>query len=179
MNVEAGLLILLGSARSDGDTASAIAKLTAALAVETELIDLAKLRLLPFDYGRPAQADDFDQVVDRILDHRALLIATPVYWYAMSGHMKTFFDRLSDLLSGRDPLRRGPRLAGRHLWLLAVGTDPELPDGFEVPFAATAGYLGLKWQGACYCHRGKDASSELEHSRISRFAGEIGRTLAG
>jgi putative NADPH-quinone reductase len=135
------------------------------------------LRILPFDYGAPRQDEDFDAAVERILAHRNLLVATPVYWYAMSGVLKTFLDRLSDLLSGRDPSRRGRALAGRRLWLLAAGTDPELPHGFEVPFASFARYLGLDWRGHHYVHTGRDAAASEQAERLDGFAGELRAAL--
>jgi NAD(P)H-dependent FMN reductase len=93
-------------------------------------------------------------VVERMIAHRALLFATPVYWYAMSGRLKTLFDRFTDLLSDRDPAGRGRRLAGRSVWVLAVGADPALPAGFETPFRSTAAWLGMEWGGSFYVERG-------------------------
>lgn len=164
------LLILLASARSDGATGRAVARLRASLRREHELIDLSGRTIRPFDYERPAQADDFDAVVARMLAHDALLFATPVYWYAMSGLLKTLFDRFTDLLSGRDSSRRGRRLAGREAWLLAVGADPDLPDGFETPFRCTADYLGMSWRGGVYV---SGDSGEAE-GRLEELARRLG-----
>jgi putative NADPH-quinone reductase len=162
-----GTLILLGSARSNGDTARAAEALAAQLGPEpATLLDLGARSILPFDYGNPAPADDFGTVADLMLAHRAIVFATPVYWYAMSGVIKTFFDRFSDLLSGRDPERRGRGLAGREVWLLVVGTDPALPAGFELPFARTAEYLAMDWSGAFYVRSGK----ATETNQIARLA---------
>ena len=163
-----GLLIVMASARSDGATARAVARLSALLEREHETIDLSALTIRPFDYAQPRQADDFDALVARMLAHRALLLATPVYWYAMSGHLKTLFDRFSDLLSGRDPARRGRQLAGRELWMLAVGTDPELPRGFETPFRATAAYLDMIWQGGLYL-----PEAEADAPQLRNFAARL------
>ncbi len=152
----ASILILLGSARSDGDTAEAAQQLRDHLAPgPATLVDLGSKTILPFDYKAERRHDDLDEVADLMIAHRSLVFATPVYWYAMSGVMKTFFDRFSDLLSGRDPLRRGRALAGRDVWLLAAGTDPALPERFEVPFARTAHYLGMNWRGGFYVRTGK------------------------
>ena len=110
-----------------------------------------------------------------MLSHRAILLATPVYWYAMSGLMKTLFDRFSDLLAGRDPQARARRLVGRDLWLLAVGTDLEMPVGFEVPFARSADYLKLRWRGAGYVPA--RAAPGERHARLARLASRIAATL--
>ena len=84
--------------------------------------------------------------------------------------MKTLFDRFTDLLSDRDPSCRGRALAGRDIWLLAVGTDAEMPAGFEVPFARTAAYLNLRWGGDCYLSI-PDADAAAE--RLRGFAARI------
>ena len=71
------VLILQGSARAQGHTASAVMRLRELLGGETELLDLSLLDLRPFDYDRPAQADEFDQVVERMLAHDVVIFATP------------------------------------------------------------------------------------------------------
>jgi multimeric flavodoxin WrbA len=160
----------MGSARRDGDTAAAALALSSKLAPAATLVDLPSLSIDPFDYANPTPDDDFDGVAALMLRHRVLVFATPVYWYAMSGPMKTLFDRLSDLLSPRDPARRGRALAGKDVWLLAVGTDPALPEGFERPFEMTAGYLGMSWRGGFYVRSGKTP----DRRAISELATALG-----
>lgn len=138
MSADGAALVLLGSARSDGHTAAACTRFAQALLPsEIERVDLVTLNLAPFRYAH-ASDDDVSFVISGMLAHHTIVFATFVYWYAMSGLMKTLFDRLSDILSDRDPARRGRRLAGRDVWLLATGTDASMPAGFEVPFARTA-----------------------------------------
>ena len=164
------LLIVQASARSDGATDGAVSQLVAQLARGHELVDLSAVPIRPFDYLRPAQQDGFDGVVEQMLGHPATLFATPVYWYAMSGRLKTLFDRFSDLLSDRDPARRGRGLAGRDMWMIAFGADPELPAGFEVPFRETAAYLGMEWRGAAYVCT---AAAGKEDETLTRFAARL------
>lgn len=157
------LLIVQGAARGDGRTAALNAALTERLRpAVVETVDLADMNLHPFDYRSAHQRDAFDQIVTHFLATRHLLFATPVYWYAMSGVMKTLFDRLTDLLSHRDSARRGRQLEGRHIWLIASGTDPDLPEGFEVPFRSTADYFRMTWEGACYVQMPNDAMKGLD-----------------
>lgn len=61
-----------------------------------------------------------------------IIFATPVYWYSMSGLMKTFFDRLTDLVTIQKSV--GRKLKGKETFLFAVGTDDLLPAGFTIPF---------------------------------------------
>ena len=44
-----------------------------------------------------------------IQKYDTIIFATPVYWYSMSGTLKTFFDRLSDLLHYKKELGRQMR----------------------------------------------------------------------
>lgn len=164
------MLILSGSARPHGDTGRAVALLREKLPPEPEVIDLAAAGIRPFDYALPRQRDGLDAVAARMLAHDEIVFATPVYWYAMSGATKTLLDRFSDLLGDRDPERRGRRLAGRGVWLLAVGTDPDMPGGFDVPFARTADYLGMHWRGGVYLSTGRPAAWE---EALRRFAERI------
>ena len=145
------MLVISGSARGDGNTALTVAHLRRALALaDDQVVDLQSCRLDPFRYQPPPPADEFQPIVDRLLAHQHIVFATPVYWYAMSSLMKTFFDRLTDLLLDPAGRRIGRALAGRDMWLVATGTDPELPDGFAVPFARTAKYFDMRWRQAFY-----------------------------
>ena len=151
------MLVISGSARGDGNTSRTVEHLRRALGLRDEqVVDLQARRLEPFRYDPPPAADDFQAIVDRVLAHQHIVFATPVYWYAMSGLMKTFFDRLTDLLLTPDGRRTGRALAGRDVWVIATGTDPDLPDGFEIPFARTAEYFGMHWREAFYVQVPKD-----------------------
>ena len=155
VGAERPILILLGSARSDGETASAVNMLVQRLSPgDCEVIDLQSKNIQPFGYLDPAPQDDFAGVIAAMLKHRSLVFSTPVYWYSMSGVLKTFLDRFTDILSGRDPAQRGRQLAGRQVWLLATGSDPDLPNGFEVPFQRTSDYFQMSWRGSCYLRSG-------------------------
>ncbi len=81
-------------------------------------------------------------------EHETIVFATPVYWYAMSGTMKIFFDRLTELTTKEKHL--GHALAGKRTFLIASGTDPELPAGFEVPFRRTSSYFEMEFIKAFY-----------------------------
>lgn len=103
------MLILIASARANGNTAAAVERLRFRFdPSEATLIDLTASQLRPFSYGGTERDDGFRAVVDQMIGHRHMVFATPVYWYAMSGPMKMFFDRLSDLLKDSES-----RLIGR------------------------------------------------------------------
>ena len=45
------------------------------------------------DYTKCAQNDDMKEILEKIMNTDVILMATPVYFYAMCGQMKTFIDR--------------------------------------------------------------------------------------
>jgi len=166
-------LVLIGSARSDGHTALAARRLCRALG-GTRAIDLAARTIEPFRYDRTDDRDDFRSIVGAMLAHPTIVLATPVYWYAMSGVMKRFFDRLTDLLMDADARSIGRALAVRDLWVLATGTDPALPPGFDEPFARTAGYFGMTWRGSAYVQfTDGELGAHADLSVVERFADQL------
>lgn len=43
--------------------------------------------------GKCWQQDDLNEIIERIKDANALVFATPIYFYSISGQLKVFFDR--------------------------------------------------------------------------------------
>lgn len=105
-------MIIAGSARSDGNTALIARQLKNLLGDRAALVDLNGRRIEPFRYGASLERDDFAAIARAMATARETIFVTPVYWYAMSGVMKTFFDRFTDLLrkpeAGRSRAARCP-----------------------------------------------------------------------
>lgn len=142
--------VILGAARQAGETRRAVD-----IAFPNGLIDLTILsehHIGGYDYAHSNVDDAFLAIVDGMLTAKTIVFATPVYWYAMSAPMKIFFDRLTDLLETSK--EKGRRMAGKHIWLIASGTDIALPEGFEVPFSRTAQYFDSNYRGAGYLYTG-------------------------
>lgn len=100
--------IVLGSARSDGNTAKIVNQLAGAL--NAAVLNLSSKNILPYCYQEVPQNDDFIELAKELCEQSIIVFATPVYWYAMSAPMKNFFDRLTDLITVRKDLGRA--LAG-------------------------------------------------------------------
>lgn len=174
----ARVAIIAASARRDGNTRRMVDAFAGQCGDLAQEIDLARLRIDPFDYDRLEERDDFLPVVKAMTRSDHIVFATPVYWYAMSGGMKTFFDRLTDLLLAPANRQLGRALAGRKAWLLATGTEEHLPPGFTEPFARTAAYFAMEWRDAAYCR--SEGDSPLAGDALApavelagRIAGEI------
>jgi NADPH-dependent FMN reductase len=140
--MSAGIAIL-GSARKNGNTSKVLEAVIGS--AEVAVVDLFDHTIEHYDYRRPHVDGDFLSIAEAIIESPRIILATPVYWYSMSGRMKVFFDRLTDLTSVRKDL--GRRLAGRSVSLVTSSTEPELPPGFEVPFQASCEYLDMHYRG--------------------------------
>jgi len=105
------------------------------------------------------------------LQHRVVVFATPVYWYAMSGILKTFFDRLTDLVTVQK--YSGRKLEGKSVFVLTVGSDEKLPDGFEIPFELTSQYFDMDYKGCIYHSTQKSISQNEIEDIINLFKNKI------
>jgi multimeric flavodoxin WrbA len=140
-------LVILGSNRKNSLTESITRK--ALLQTEFDMIDLLDHKIAHYNYDGHYPADDeFEAIISKALPYDNIIFATPVYWYSMSGVMKVFFDRLTDLITIKKDL--GHELKGKSASMIAVGAEPTIPDGFEVPFKHTAAYLGILYKGCTY-----------------------------
>ncbi len=150
---------ILGSARSDGNTASVLGAVLGDSGVD--VIDLSQQKISHYEYLSEEAADDFMAVARRLVESPIIVMATPVYWYAMSGRMKVFFDRLTDLTSQHKEIGRS--LAGKTMFLVTSSTEETLPLGFEEPFRASSEYLDMKFGGAFHgwCPNGAPPTAEV------------------
>lgn len=163
-------LVILGSARKQGETTAFLHKVFASC--DYKLIDLLDFQIAAFDYSQNYPVTDtFLKVVDQLLLHNVIVFATPVYWYAMSGLMKTFFDRFTDLVTTKKHLGRG--LKGKSTLLIAVGADEELPYGFEAPFKLTSEYLDMIYQGCIYYSTKFPKNEDVLQEAIKSFEDKI------
>lgn len=140
-------VILLASARKNSDTEKYLDVIFNG--IEHIRIDLLDYVISPYSYSNDYPSNDkFLEVTEQVFAFDKIIFATPVYWYCMSGLMKNFFDRFTDLVTVQKPL--GRKLAGKSTGLFAVGAEAELPVGFETPFRSTSEYLDMNYCGGLY-----------------------------
>lgn len=163
-------IIIVGSSRSLGETRKAVD-----LVIDNSdipIIDLKTLDISVYDYEHHNKNDDFLLLMERIVDHDLIVLATPVYWYTMSATMKIFLDRITDLLEIKKDL--GRKLRGKKLFVIASLGTVLLPRGFEDAFQQTSEYLGMEYKGCSFIHNGnsdfdKDNEIEIEKARNILF----------
>ena len=117
-------LVILGSARQDGDTARAVA--LAFPQGSADIVPLPAFHVGGYDYAHGNSEDGFPAIAEAMRKADHIVFATPVYWYAMSAPLKIFFDRLTDMTQNLKSL--GKRLAGKPVWMIATGEEDVLPD---------------------------------------------------
>ncbi|GEO66926.1 flavodoxin family protein [Levilactobacillus spicheri] len=114
-------LFINGSSRTAGNTVALGERLLTDIPHQTiHLID----QHLNFDCdyrdtGHPQAdpSDDYQQLMARFATADDIVLGTPVYWYNMTGQLKTFVDRWFDSFTTGFPF------AGKRLYLVVVGAD--------------------------------------------------------
>lgn len=163
-------VIILGSSRSDGNTY----KISSYLKEKTgfALIDLNTKNIGKFDYDNKNKDDDFVPLIKDIVNSYDIIIfATPVYWYAMSGTLKIFFDRISDCLKFEK--ETGRKLRGKSMGMISCSSGTEIHEGFKMPFVESARYLGMNYLGDVHTWFENDEIPEEVAIRLNDFAENI------
>lgn len=154
-------VIILGSARSNGDTAKVVSQFIEVSQFNS--IDLLDYEISQYDYDHNNRDDAFIPLMREIISkYDNLIFATPVYWYTMSGVMKMFLDRFSDLLTIEKDLGRS--LRGKGFGVLSCCINSSRPRAFIDAFEQTASYLGMDYLGDIHV----DSFNQL--SAIKRFS---------
>lgn len=137
-------LIIVGSSRNQGNTIRISKQISEKL--NFDIINLNDYQFSYYDYESKNKDDGFLPLMKNIIEkYDALIFSTPVYWYSMSGVMKVFFDRFSDLI--RIEKEWGRKLRGKKMFVISNTHEDELEYDFYLPFRLSAKYLGMYYLG--------------------------------
>ncbi|MFK5958260.1 MAG: NAD(P)H-dependent oxidoreductase [Lutibacter sp.] len=154
-------VIILGSSRSKGNTANVVSAISEKYNID--IIDLNNYNITYYDYESKNLGDDFLPLIKSIINkYDTLIFATPVYWYNMSGIMKVFFDRFSDLI--RVEKETGRKLRGKNMFVISNSHNDEIAKSFYIPFQKSADYLGMNYTGEI--HFNADKINELKNIEL-------------
>lgn len=156
-------IIIVGSSRKKGNTT----KIVDAIAKQynVEVVNLSDYEFSYYDYESKNINDDFFSLIKEIIEkYDTLIFATPVYWYTMSGIMKVFFDRFSDLL--RIEKETGRKLRGKNMAVLSNSHDSEIEDTFYLPFTKSADYLGMNYLGNVHFNADKEEETSIKEIKF-------------
>ena len=137
-------VIILGSSRNNGNTTRIVNEI--AQKFHMDVVNLSDYKISYYDYESKNSEDDFLPLMKGIIEkYDTLVFATPIYWYSMSGIMKVFFDRFSDLI--RIEKETGRKLRGKKVAVISNSHDTEIDYDFYIPFRKSAAYLGMEYLG--------------------------------
>lgn len=152
-------VIISGSSRKNGDTNSLVHKLVNR--TNWNHIDLNDYNIGYYKYDNDYIDDDYIELMKKIInDYDTFIFITPVYWYSMSGIMKVFFDRITDLLTVEKEL--GRKLKGIKMAVVSCSYGNNLGDAFWLPFSQTANYLGMNYLGDLHTIVGNKIEEDLD-----------------
>jgi len=167
-------IALFGSSRRHGNTGQLIDHIAEGL--DLEIVDLAQLRIAPYDYEHRNRGDDFEPLMTRVLDFDHILIASPVYWYSVSPPVKIFLDRITDYLDLPDLLDQGRRLRGKTGHIVCTSIFDNAPASFLGALTATYAYLGMHMGGVAHANCSDGYSRMAHESVVTEFSRNISAT---
>lgn len=147
------IAIIHGSSRENGNTDYLTSK---AIGKESGThIFLRDHQIQPIVDERHAEAgfqevtDDHKQLIDLILIHDVLVFSTPIYWYSMSGPMKIFIDRTSQIMRDPDYTHFKQGMKGKKVYVIAVGGDHPHVKGLPLiqQFQYICQYYSMSFEG--------------------------------
>ena len=142
--MESKKVIIVGSSRNNGNTSKIVEAIAGQFQID--VINLNDYQFSYYDYESRNRDDDFLPLIKSIIEkYDTLIFATPIYWYSMSGIMKVFFDRFSDLI--RIEKDTGRKLRGKKFAVISNSHDNQIDLDFYIPFKKTADYLGMEYLG--------------------------------
>ncbi len=150
------IAVVQGSARSKGDTFTILQAFKAY--IDFDVFDLKKYNIGYYDYNHQ-QNDDFLSLMKALVKYDLIILATPVYWYSMSGRMKVFLDRITDCL--KIEKETGRQLRGKGMAVISCSNSNDLQPDFDKPLSLSAEYLGMNYQGHIHCWIESKISDEV------------------
>ena len=160
-------VIIQGSARSNGDTGKIVNYLATTNGID--VIDLNTKTIGHYDYNYANADDDFIGLFTEIItNYDTIIFATPVYWYSMSGIMKVFFDRISDIIRIHKDL--GRQIRRKNMVMISTSNSNDLVEGFNMPFVQSANYLGMTYLGDIHAWGEDDRIPEDVKTKIDNFS---------
>lgn len=156
-------VFLVGSSRKSGHSGLIASSLQEELG--GDIIHLCDFNIGYFDYQNGNREDDFLQLVTTLCKYESWVLVTPVYWYSMSAQMKTFLDRLSDLLKWEKQI--GKAIQSSSWYAISCGSDDDEVPGYFEPFRRSAEYLDIEYLGNT--HVWKDNRLEIDKKVSDRI----------
>jgi len=183
------VLGIMGSPRIKGNTDLLLdeaLKGAQSLGAETEKIIVDKLKIAPCrEYygclrdGNCVIRDDMDNIYPKLLAADAIIIASPIFFYGLTGQLKALIDRCQALWARKYVLKQDVPNQNRRGAFIAVGatTGQQLFDGSILTVKYLFKSIGVEYADECLV-RGVDKKGEIkEHPTALMNAFELGKRL--
>lgn len=128
--------------------------------------------------GICAIKDDMLEIHQKILEADAIIHSVPVYFWAMTAHMKSYLDRWCAFFDGEWNWHKAyhPRMKGKKIGLITVCGDPDvsIADPIVYSFKNTCNFSGLKWLGVVQASAA-EKGEVAENEKAKKEAYELGK----
>ena len=189
----AKILALYGSPRRRGNTSLLLQKAVQGAREAGDEVDeviLRNLKMSPCleiyeckETGRCVIQDDFQRLYDQILSCDGMMLASPIFFYAVSAHTKILMDRCQSLWVKRNWLEKGSREKRepkRKALFISVGATKgkKLFDGVLLSVRYFLDAIDMElWQALLY--RGLDFEGDiLKHPEYLEEAYQVGKRFS-
>lgn len=187
------IIAIYGSPRRDGNSAVLLQQAVAgarAEGVHVEEVFLRDFKISPcleiyqcIKTGECAIRDDFPKILAKLEASKGIMLASPIFFYTVSAHTKTFMDRCQSLWVRKywiDKQEFGKTVETRKGLFISVGatSGKKLFDGALLTVKYFFDVLDAGLWRTVLC-RGVDRKGEIDkHEAYQREAFEAGRDLA-
>lgn len=122
--------------------------------------------------GKCVLQDDVAAIMVKVKEAETIVFATPIYYYEMSGQMKTLLDRLNPLYSGDYKFR--------NIYMIATSAEAE-ESAFEKAYNGLQGWVDCfekaSLKGIIAGGGINDTNDAANHADVMKKAYELGRAL--
>ena len=121
--------------------------------------------------GKCVLSDDINEILPLVQNADVIVFATPVYYYSMSGQLKTFLDRLNPLYGQNNKFKE--------IYLLATAADND-KRAMDGTIHGIQGWIdcfpGVKQKGVIY-GTGADAIGTIRKTAACQEAYQLGKSI--
>jgi multimeric flavodoxin WrbA len=121
------------------------------------------------------------EIHKKILDADAIIHSVPVYFWSMTGQMKTYLDRWAALFDAEWRWQKAyyPKMKGKRIGLITVCGDPDVhtADPIVHSFKSTAEITKMHWLGSVMASANDKGDIARDKSAM-REAFELGKKAA-
>lgn len=124
------------------------------------------------DCGYCVLKDDVEYILKKVREAEVIVFASPLYYYGMSGQMKTLLDRLNPLY--------GSFYAFKDIYMIVTAADNSV-DAFDKVYTSLEGWVdcfeGVSIKGMLKAGNHDDAGDVLHHPEVMHEAFLLGKGL--